>query len=80
MAIPYRRLTLSPDCAMDLASTFPLRALFEDPTVAGLAARIAVLQAKRSHPEQLAEVLTSLESCPDEEAELLLSQENSKAI
>ena len=48
--------------------------------MAGLAVRIALLQAKRNAPEELAEVLADLESCSDEEAQLQLAQENSKGI
>ena len=58
----------------------PLRALFEDPTVVSLAVRIALLQAKGNAPETLVDVLARLESCSDEEAQLLLAEENSKAI
>ena len=47
----------------------PLRALFEDPTVASLAVRIALLQTKQ------AEVWASLESCSDEAAQFLLAQQ-----
>jgi amino acid adenylation domain-containing protein len=56
----------------------PLRALFEDPTVASLAVRIALLQAKGNAPETLIDVLARLESCSDEEAQLLLAQESSE--
>ncbi|MGH7830050.1 MAG: phosphopantetheine-binding protein, partial [Candidatus Binatia bacterium] len=57
----------------------PLRALFENPTVAGLAVQITQIQAGRSAPE-MAELLADLESISDEEAQLLLSQENSDEI
>jgi amino acid adenylation domain-containing protein len=59
----------------------PLRALFENPTVAGLAVQIAqLLQAKNTVPEEVADMLADLESLSDEEAARLLAQESSKTI
>jgi acyl carrier protein len=59
---------------------FPLRALFENPTVASLAAQVAQTQGQKAVPEELADVLADLESLSDEEAQRLLAQENPKEI
>ena len=59
---------------------FPLRALFENPTVANLAVHITQIQARRALPKELADMLAGLESLSDEEAERLLAQESPKGI
>jgi len=54
--------------------------LFENPTVASLAVQIALGQAKKIVPEEMADVLADLESLSDEEAQRLLAQDISKQI
>jgi amino acid adenylation domain-containing protein len=56
----------------------PLRALFENPTVAGLAAQVEQLKVNRTAPNEIADVLADVESLSDEEAEHLLAQGNFK--
>jgi acyl-coenzyme A synthetase/AMP-(fatty) acid ligase/acyl carrier protein len=58
----------------------PLRALFENPTVAGLAVPIVQALASEAIPEDLADTLGKLEALSDEEAQRLLAQEGSKRI
>jgi len=55
----------------------PVRHLFENPTVAGSAVRIAEIQAKKVLPEKITAVLAELESLSDEELERLLARESS---
>jgi amino acid adenylation domain-containing protein len=56
-----------------------LRALFEHPTVADLALKIGEIQETGVGPEEMTSVLAELESLSDEEAQLLLARENSRA-
>lgn len=56
---------------------FPVRHLFENPTVAVSAARIAEMRAKKVLPEKMAGVLAAVESLSDEEARRLLARESS---
>jgi surfactin family lipopeptide synthetase C len=56
----------------------PLGIFFENPTVAGLAAQIAQMQAEEAVAEDTADMLAKLESLSDEEAEHLLGQESRK--
>lgn len=58
----------------------PLRALFENPTVAGLAAQITQIRASEATPEEMEAALADLQSLSDEEASRLLAQENSQKI
>jgi amino acid adenylation domain-containing protein len=53
----------------------PLRSLFVAPTVAGLGAEVALKKA----PQETANVLAELESLSEEQAQLILAQESSKA-
>jgi amino acid adenylation domain-containing protein len=55
----------------------PLRSLFENPTVAALAAEIAQTQAKDSAPK-IAELLADLEYLSEEEAQRLVAEQDSK--
>ena len=57
-----------------------LRALFENPTVAGLAVQIAQVQASKAVPKEMADVIADLESLSDEEAQRLLAQESPKEM
>jgi uncharacterized protein (DUF305 family) len=54
-----------------------LRALFESPTVAGLASQIVQQQATTHRAGELAEMLADVESLSDEEAKRLIAQEGS---
>jgi surfactin family lipopeptide synthetase A len=58
----------------------PLRTVFEASTVASLAVQIAQLQTKRAASEDMADVLADLQSLSDEEAELLLGEEDGKEV
>ena len=58
----------------------PLRALFDNPTVASLAVQIAQVQASKAVPKEMADVIADLESLSDEEAQRLLAQESPKGI
>jgi amino acid adenylation domain-containing protein len=58
----------------------PLRALFENPTVAGLAVPIEQALASEAIPEGLADTLGELEALSDEEVQRLLAREGSKRI
>jgi amino acid adenylation domain-containing protein len=53
------------------AIEIPLRSLFDNATVEELALQIAEIQARKSVPDEVAELLSNLESLSDEEAERL---------
>ncbi len=53
----------------------PLRALFEDPTVASLAMRIMQSQTENPQSQVLAEIVTEVESLTDEEVQRLLTDQ-----
>jgi acyl carrier protein len=51
----------------------PLRIIFESPTIAGLAAAIALQQAGEPAPEHLMGIIANLDSLTEEEAKRLLN-------
>ena len=58
------------------AIEIPLRSLFDSPTVEELALQIAVVQARKTAPDEVATLLANLESFSDEEAERLIPRQN----
>ena len=56
----------------------PLRAIFDSPTVAGMAAFIAKQKTKVVADEQLDQMVAELEQMPDEEIERLTFEENNE--
>ncbi len=63
-----------------LQAEIPLRALFQSPTVAGLAMEIAQAEAKTIAPQDMAHLLDDLESLSDAEAERLAAHESPEEI
>jgi amino acid adenylation domain-containing protein len=56
----------------------PLRAIFETPTLLGLAVQVAQTRAKKVPAEAMESMLADLESLSEEETERLLAQERSR--
>ena len=71
---------LATQVILRVISTFrlelPLRTLFESPTVARMAVVITENMAKKAGNEELARMLTELESLSDEEAQKLVASES----
>jgi amino acid adenylation domain-containing protein len=57
----------------------PLRAIFNSPTITGMAELVASRQTERAMDEQVDQILASLEQMSDEEIERLLLQEGGEA-
>jgi tetrahydromethanopterin S-methyltransferase subunit A len=56
----------------------PIKSLFDAPTVEEMAVLVAEFQAKKAGAENLESMLAELESLSDEEAEKLVSRENTE--
>lgn len=57
----------------------PIKSLFDSPTVADMAMIITQNETKKARPEDLARMLTEVESLSDEEAQRLLARESEEA-
>lgn len=58
---------------------FPLRLLFDSPTVAALASHLSVLQPSQTETSRIAEMLETLASLSEEETKTLLKQSHKEA-